>query len=453
VSLIWKILRGVAAVLAAVLVAGVLYRTADLSSKRDARAIGPQFSSSIAPDRIPVVARAWLRSDRLVEGETFEINFEIQNNSPDDVTDVAIESLDGVSEMKADEWSVWRNDRWEGVRKPEFQRLPRGATGRFHCNLTAVSTGSYSLAAVYAFTTEKPDGVRFHNAVMVGPLHVTPPGLERFLAYGVPIQTVITALILPLCLVLLAFYLPYRHQQVAQNTAQMQQTWNLLLLQSLEAGQKYYLPVCSAIMRMKRFARSPAVSAAPLDWRKAFYALLLVMRNMRACRDDFGGLHFKNREGEDIAQSWWAAISDLLAEAFPLEVSEAALDHFGTRESYSQFLKRFDDPNTCLAFVKMGDKFKEWCAGTVKGIDAFEKCLPVFLMFAAVLLFEVNRPLRYWYGRLDEYDGLEEALGNVQVAVTAGLQWRDKAGAEGLVSSTKDYVEHVKIQVKEATRN
>jgi hypothetical protein len=453
VSLRWKlILSGVAAVLAALVGLGIFYQIVHLSYERDARAIAPLFSSSAAPDRIPIVARAWVRSDRLEEGEPFEINFEIQNNSPGDVTDVAIESLDSGAGMKTNEWSVWRSDRWEVVRDPEFQRLPKGATGRFRCELTPKATGAYSLAAVYAFTTENPDGVRFHNAVIVGPLHVTAPGLEGFLAIGIPLQTVVTAVILPTCLVFLAFYLPYRHQQVAEQTAQAQQTWNLLLPNSLETTRKYYLPVGSAIMRMRRFA------GPPMDRRKVFYAFLLVMRDMRACRDDFGGLHLKNRMGEYMATGWWAAISDLVAKAFPLEVSEAVLDRFGTRESYSQFLQRFDDPRTCLVFTKMEDKFKEWCAGTVEGIDAFDKCLPVFLMFGAVLGFEGNRPLQHWYdGKLDESDGLEQALERVGGLKVMGISgWedeKDKGGkvlTTGLVSETKDYVANVKKEVRQA---
>ncbi len=460
-SLRWKlILSGLAAV--AVLI--VFSRTAYLSFERDARAIAPQFSTSTAPDRIPIVARAWLESNQVEEGKTFEINFEIQNNSADDIREVAIESLDSGSGMETNEWSVLRDDRWIVVPDHRFPRpvvLPKGATGRFRCQVTPKATGAYSLAAVYAFTTENPDGVRFHNAVIVGPLHVTAPGLEGFLAFGIPFQAVITALILPICLGMLAWYLPHleagrvkRDQQVAEKTAQAQETWNLLLPHSLETGQKYYLPVGSAIMRMRRFA------GPPMDRRKAFYTLLLVMRNMRACRDDFGGLHFKNREGEYIASDWWAAISGLVARAFPLEVSEAVLDRFGTRESYSRFIERFEknpenvfnDPKAPLAFALMEGQFNEWCAGANKEIEAFDKCLPVFLMFGAVLGFEVTRPLQHWYGQLDESGELEEALGKVQgqKSMVGILDWEDANGEKGLVSRTKDYVANVKKEAEQA---
>jgi hypothetical protein len=430
------------------------FLSAYFSLQRDAPAIAPQFSSSTAPDRVPVVARAWLESNQVKAGQRFNINFEFQNNSVDDVHELAIESLDSGSAMRLNDCFVARDDGREVVIPdhtfPPAVTLPKGATGRFRCELTpSRATGAYSLAAVYAFTAENPDGVRFHNAVVIGPLHVTAPLLEQFLAVGIPFQTVITALILPICLGLLAWYLPHleaakkeRDRQLAEETAQAQQTWNLLLPHSLESAQKYYLPACSAILRMQRFAKPPG------DRRKVFYTLLLLMRNMRACRDEIGGLHFKNRLGESIAASWWNAVNFLLVTTFPLEVSEAALDCFGTRESYSQFIARFENPQTQHVFRQAEDVFNGWYMRPAVGageIRPFRDYLPLFLMFREVLRFELNRPLQYWYGKLDDSKALEEALKGIE---NLGLKeipgWE---GPEGLVLKTRAYAEAVKLDV------
>ena len=343
------------------------------------------LDSSTAPDRVPIVARAWLESNQLEEGKTFEINLSRSRTIlADDIHEVAIESLDSGS-RKWKRMSGRYCGTTAGLWCPITGFLGRwsplkGATGRFRCLATPKATGAYSTGRCLRLHDREsgwsavPQCGHRRTAACQRPLVS-----KGFSPSEFPSSAVITALILPICLGMLAWYLPHleagrvkRDQQVAEKTAQAQETlesvaapqpgdWAKILFTG-RLGYHANETVCGpsdgsaqGVPTLSSLVCATCVPAVTISWRPA----LLKPR------------------GEYIASDWWAAISGLVARAFPLEVSEAVLDRFGTRESYSRFIERFEknpenvfnDPKAPLAFALMEGQFNEWRTEANKEIE------------------------------------------------------------------------------------
>jgi hypothetical protein len=450
-----KILIGVGLVVVISLLISVLF------PRQENGVVAPQFASSKAAEIPDVVVRAWYPSNRVVQDHGFTLEFELENRSDDEVRDIAIELPTGTA-FTLLSWSKWDGKRFQQVdttKGPWINALGKRSSARFQCKLRpAIGSGSYALMAVYAFST--PQGVRTHSAVTVGPFQVTTAWRDNLRNFAAAIQTVLTTLILPISLGALAWYLPHlassrearerktdeqrakNERELAETRAQAQQTWNLLLPYSLQASQKYYLPACSAIGGLSYLY--PQWENSKIDERRheVMHALMMFLRHIRAARDELGGLHFKDRKGEEAAARCWKMLHELLLSRFTLRTREAVLDVLEPRESFARFCRRFEDYRTRGAFIAADEILKTWLeADPPPGTERFGNYLPLFQLFRAILRYEVNRPLERWYGALDDSSELEECVEGLE-----GLKFPEIPNWEQNRTTIKNYVRVCKVK-------
>jgi len=392
------------------LVVSISFASVWLFPKQEDVVVAPQFASSKATEIPDVVARAWYPSNRVVQGQEFIVEFELENRSDDDVRDIAITDLPTGSAFAPPSWSKWDGEqlrRLANTKSPRMDVLGKHTSARYQCKLRPIiGSGSYALMAVYAFST--PQGVRTHSAVTLGPFHVVTAWRGEFQNLAAAIQTVLPTIILPISLGLLAWYLPHLASSREQQRASYEQTWNLLLPDSLRASQKYYLQACSAISGLL-FLHA--------EWRKekseerrhaVMHALMMFWRHMGALRDELGGLHFKDRAGESAAASCYIILHKLLLSRFSLRTKDAVLDVLEPRESFGHFCDRFDNYRTRGAFMAADEILRKWLEEDWP-TQTFGDYLPLFSLFRAILRYEVNRPLALWYGSLEDSGGVRES--------------------------------------------
>lgn len=402
------------------------------------------FVHSPDPERFPVTLTAWLASDRVRAGEAFWIEYELRNGAALAARDTRLEPLSG-SDWSVTGWEERSVDRWV-AQPPDFAprvNLVPGEVRRFRARAVIAHGGSIQLQTAYSHTWGGLEQERSHNVAVIGPLRVD--SLGRSL--GAALQSLITTLLLPLLLAGLAWFLPYaeaksrgereaREAQVAEQNAQAHQTWNLLLPYSLQISTKYYMPACSSILALQREYDRRAATG---NNRAVLHALLLFMRHMRDCRDETGGIHFKHRLGEQMAGRWFKVINDILNREFPLLVREQALDVISSKESFGQFEERFTDWKTKALFADLETSFSSWCTrATATPVLGFGEYLPLFQVFRAVVQFEVNRPLEFWYQELEDSADVRTMWDKVKNRTHTEI-----AGWDALLSLSADYVEKI----------
>jgi len=403
----------------------------------------PAFVHSPDPEHFPVTLTAWLAGDRIQANEPFWIEYELHNGSSLAARDTQLEPLTN-SAWTITEWQEREGNAWTPRGNSFVPRvtLVPGEVRRFRAQ--AVITGSeaaQTLQTAYSHTWSGTEQERLHNVVVLGPIRVE----SWTSSFAAALQALITTLMLPMLLSGLAWFLPYAEAKsraakaeaearAAEQNAQASQTWNLLLPYSLEIATKYYMPACSSILAIRREHDRHVATGS---YRATFHALLLFMRHMRDCRDQIGGFHFKSRDGEKAARDWWKAINFTLNAEFPLDERDRVLDSVTSTESYSQFVARFQDWKTRDDFAKLETRFNAWCTRTapVNNIRAFAHYLDLFEMFRAVVQFEVNRPLEYWYRELE----VTKEVGDGLVAVKQ-LNCVEIPDWQGYVDRAGDYL-------------
>lgn len=377
-------------------------------------------ATSPATDAFPVQLRAWVPEQPIRPGTTFLIDYEIRNSGAKPVLDIVLEP-EAHARWQVDWWEEpGETFCWWGRTSPPAGLEPSAARrARAHARIGSGQEPASMLTA-FRFVRE-PKAAPAQGYASLGPVMLEGDWDSARKAA----KELLNAMALPFLLGALAWFLPY----AAERNSHELQTWNLLLPQSMEHATKYYLPVCSSIQKLARLR-----AEQPANHREALYAVLMLLRHMKALRENVGGLHFKNRRGEEAAAQWWVAVKFMTDKAFDTVERERALDAISTTESYSRFEERFQNWQTKARFVNLEADFQRWIAGPHKGLPKLDDCLPAFSMLRAILKHEANRPLEYWFRAPEDKDYIRETAKAVY-GVPAGVN-----GWAAAAQTTRSYV-------------
>lgn len=270
----------------------------------------------------------------------------------------------------------------------------------------------------------------------------TPSGLD-------PIKD-FSGILTPLVLAVFGFWFQgyFRKRDKAnraeeQYLAQYSQTWNTQLPEMYKLAFKHYLPLGAAaagvIGKVADYKKLKAASASAESCdeaaKKGFYYFALLARRMRAFQDKLNGFYFKNRIGEEFASECMRKYLDrsLMRDSGATDIFGALLDHVDVNEREASFRAKLKNSD--------GKQFSDgWTAfRTQLEFGELDEALPYLNAFTAVLLYEVNRPWEYWYGRKETLD-LDPEGEKALEALAKNISSRP--GRQSFLAEAREYLGH-----------
>jgi hypothetical protein len=193
----------------------------------------------------------------------------------------------------------------------------------------------------------------------------------------------------------------------AEELSYAQRTWSLMLKQAQTIGLKYYTPLSGCLqtlrdeLEMYSSARTAAAkdSKAPQDTdsvlTEACYDVLMLQRRLRETLDVVGGYYFKNRDAEFLADALYQKHKALLDFSPQLrEKFSAASLEMKVTTTWAEFLVQVGTPRN--AVHGFWPEFRAHMAKISEKV--LEEELRVLDAYSALLNYEVNYPMLYWYG-------------------------------------------------------
>ena len=234
--------------------------------------------------------------------------------------------------------------------------------------------------------------------------------------------------------------------EMEQRRTQMAEQWSIMLPDSRRLSRRYYLPFLSSVTQaiadltsIRELIQIPGDQQVPVlksevekqlteIARRAFFDWVLCWRHVRNVGDSVGGLHFKDRIGEQLTSRCLNKLIELYFEGESLRRAYGRiLDKVDIRERLDGFLTKLessDNEPLATAFQEAWKHFSAWTHS-----PACAKSILYLRGLAALIEYEANRPLEYWYGGVKEKLVLdhetEEAL--LQVAEETALRERARS--------------------------
>ena len=247
----------------------------------------------------------------------------------------------------------------------------------------------------------------------------------------------------------------------AEELGQRQRTWSLMLKQAQTIGLKYYTPLSGSVQLLRDEIETygAARAAAAKDPHnapdpdgvllEACYDLLMQQRRLRETLDVVGGYYFKNRDGEFLADALYQKHRSLLDFSSELrQMFSAAGLEMKVTSTWAEFLVQVNTPRNPIHLFWQG--FRRHMAKIPE--DVLHEEVRILDAYAALLNYEVNRPLLYWYGKLRpiQFKYTEGSKSSHQI-----LHWKDKQEKLHLSDSQvaeyqlagKNYLEDVEREV------
>jgi hypothetical protein len=183
----------------------------------------------------------------------------------------------------------------------------------------------------------------------------------------------------------------------AEELSYQQRTWSLMLKQAQNVGLKYYTPLSGSLLALRDELELYLVARDANILAEACYDLMMFQRRLREALDAVGGYYFKNRNAESLADLLYQKHRVLLNFDAPLRKQfSAAGVNMQPTTTWARFSELMHSPASHIHPFWLA--FQAHMA-TVPHAD-LEREIRVLDAYAALLEYEVNRPLLYWYGKL-----------------------------------------------------
>lgn len=377
-------------VLASIVVAILLYFYPEDPSQEPI--IGPKTSST---ETDGLVARAWIERNRVYSGQIIRlrITFDNRSGTPADIT---------VYDVQTPGFEPETSFRFLATRLPAGfpLMLPAGASVTLESTLTpaAPSYGRFSLGIAYLVA--RPHALR-SATIVLDPVEITSWYRERASLVANRAYSVIKDLTLPVILAALA----YVFQRVQKDREMRQAIWTTQLPRMHEYAEKHYMPIVRSLRGVQseylKLRPTPSTILAVDDSTKRYsYVLLMFLGRMRALREDKGGVFFKDRGGEYVAQAAWYAFSENVVATIGEDIYESALKELTLPTTYEDF-SAASEPTLDQWHAKLLD----WINGVENPRNSYAQCLELLKVLQSVFSFEANRPFdAFWYERPADFD-------------------------------------------------
>ncbi len=218
---------------------------------------------------------------------------------------------------------------------------------------------------------------------------------EFFKDFGLPIVVVL----LPFIFAFFQWLVGLVEKKAAEVRTQISQTWNQMLPESHKFAMRHYVHIHSylseAITRLEKYRKITTEDPSqtmPIA-RRAFYALMMFERRVQFARRTVGGLYFKHRMGEELANRChrkWRELYGVEVEQNRLLLIHV-LRKLSPNTEFDHFLAKLDDPTRPLE--RGWEYFQQWIRDERCG-----EAIPYLKGLRDILKYEMNRPYEYWYG-------------------------------------------------------
>jgi hypothetical protein len=200
-------------------------------------------------------------------------------------------------------------------------------------------------------------------------------------------------LALPLVLLFMGWY--FRVSELRR--AQVQQTWSQMLQKSHENAEKYYMPLSSALLRIR--VDSDPAHATPEP--QLLGDVLMILRRQHEMARMIGGWYFKNRDGEEAIAATWRTFYLIAENRFAREDIEHLVARLDPQDRVAQILDKLQrEPSLSSIQTRLELGFRQWRTTT----QDWEISLALLWVVEMLLDFEMNRPYEVWYGRKERFD-------------------------------------------------
>jgi len=375
---------------ASVIIAILLYFYPDDASQEPI--IGPKAAST---ETDGLVARLWIERNRVYTGQTIRLRITFDNRSgvPADIR---------VYDVQKPGFEPETDFRYLATGLPvDFPiALPASGSVTIESALTPAgsSHGRFSVGMAYLFA--RPNATR-SASVILDPIEITSWYREQSSLVANRAYSVIKDLTLPVILAVLAYVL----QRVQKDREMRQAIWTTQLPRMHDYAEKHYLPIVRSLRTVQsEYEKLKSNSSTTLpagDGTKRYsYILLVFLRRMRALREDKGGVFFKDRGGESVAQAAWFAFYENVIATIGEDRYESALKELTLPTTYEDF-SAASEPT----LDNWHEKLVQWMNGAGNPQNSYEQCLELLRILQNVLSFEANRPFdAFWYERPAAFD-------------------------------------------------
>jgi hypothetical protein len=357
-------------------------------------------------------------------------------------------------------WLNVRNNTGLPISLTQLDALDGAVLRSVEAATAPIAAGSaFAVRGVLTLTTtgERPVSLRLHwtdgrhsstAVVPVGTVTIRTP-FRDFLSH---VRDVARDFGLPVVVLLLG----YLFQQREKKRAEVAETWNQMLPLSHRYAMRHYLLIASAAGKAATFIELWRKEASDATAREAYMYVLLLLVRIRRLTRQVGGIYFKNRIGEAVANRCLKEVDTCyLSKVLPDRIESmrrhtVIMDVLVPNESVHSFLLKMEGgaaprvpPKTAQEIVLRLFETAEEPLGlrTLRGLyPDFVKWLPTneaekgasyLHLLAAVMRFEMNRPFERWYGEREEIYAnpvTERAIGLMMADITAEIKGADEAG-------------------------
>jgi hypothetical protein len=196
-----------------------------------------------------------------------------------------------------------------------------------------------------------------------------------------------------------------------RESAQIQETWRLMLPKVGDYAEQHYMPIESSINTFRDALTMDDPAEGHLH---ALYSLLLFLRRMQHLADETGGLFFRDQEGEALAGVLWFQFRKRAWDALNRKDYARAMKVLSAKENYADFLDKLEgrapQPDksdatpspqrekldaTKALLQNLSQKLTDWR----ENVERFSEDLALLNLFDYILSYEMNRPFVIWYER------------------------------------------------------
>lgn len=350
----------------------------------------PDGSAQTVPGGLTVTTRA--DRDRVYPEGHVRFWISIRNSSGAEVRAVHLLSFEGPDLSATG--PCWKKGvpactlLGDGRRVPQASAdLRPGETVTFTADMLpdGDAAGKVSLTGVLGWELE---GRQQSSFVTAGPVELVDRwGALRWL------YEILKDLGLPLVLLFMGWY--FRVSELRRS--QVQQTWSQMLQKSHENAEKYYMPLSSALLRIRVDAAKPST---PASEEEILGDILMILRRQHEMALRIGGWYFKDRDGEEAMAATWRAFYLTAEKWFGREDIEHLLERLGCGDKVAQIQDKLRrEPSLIGIQSRLKSCFRNWRSG-----QDFAVSLDLLAILEILLDFEMNRPYEVWYGQKELFN-------------------------------------------------
>lgn len=248
---------------------------------------------------------------------------------------------------------------------------------------------------------------------------------------------------------LVLLFLGWLLKSSEQRRAEIQQTWTQMLQKSHENAERYYMPISSQVLRLRRELSTlaeagrdcsedaPAKAAEAQD--RLCQELLVLLRRQRELAEKIGGWYFKSRPGENLVAYTWRCFQVIAQQRLERKSLDRVLDGLSVEDSPAHVGRKLK------TMGRDGERIRQSCRDWVVEGD-FREVFCLLGLLEVLLDFEMNRCYERWYGDKEAFPEENFAGAAEEFRSWATKQRLAPEGAAKIAAQLAEYPAEVRRQ-------